>query len=258
MTKEDIQFESQRLKSVIEVDSEVSSRLKNLIAATSSLSADKYMEDVEKCIELATGDSTVKRSQLNPAAPAYNDIIDTIVVEAMTNAAELADVEQEGKFFTKQLEAQIETLSSKLEKNKIALKDLGKPLSPAEPNSQSTTTNSALPKTLKEIKLKDYETAHQVLRSNTDILTEQESNNLFMDAFGSVLAGQTEQGRALCQNALLLKNCEQVGTTVDKVDYFFQEMSDPANPKWGDFEKEVELVFKHIQERCKVLNQAQS
>lgn len=251
---DEISLEIQRLRANIEVQSEVLDRVERLVLAVKEKPQD-FVGDVDKCVQTAAGDSKVKRSALNTAAPPYNDIIDTIVVDFMTKAAELQNPEAEAIELVTQLESYMQSIEHHLVEYREKLDTLIKRQKEQPATHGEDHIVDALPETLEfsQTSIKDYEEAHRFLRSNPKIVTMAQGESLLLNAFEQVLMGRPEEGKKLCQNSLLIQNCAKVRSGIEGIDFFFKEMSDPINPKWKAFEKEVDLVFNHVEARCKRL-----
>ncbi|KAF5102637.1 hypothetical protein D0Z03_000382 [Geotrichum reessii] len=111
----------------------------------------------------------------------------------------------------------------------------------------------ASPDTIKfgEIKVGDYEKAHQYLVQHPWIVNEKEKDGLIMTAFEKELAGKTEDMKRIVHNSLLIQYCATLGR--DGINMFFARAGQKNHPANDAFLKDVDFTINHIKTRCQIL-----
>lgn len=115
---DNVNFNIKRLEAKHEVNTELYDRLNRLIPAIKD-NPTKYLGDVDLCIETAKGESTKERPLLSSVAPPFSDMIESIVVQTMTEAVEIGDPEAEAGHFVKKLEEQLNKVEEVIGSDKL-------------------------------------------------------------------------------------------------------------------------------------------
>ena len=115
----DLTFNLKRLEANLEVNTELVKRLDRLLKALKDPqleSPSKYLGDIDLCLEISqtadNNDNSQSRSLLSSVAPPYNDMIENIVEQSMSQAAgeEEQDLKKQETLFVWLLEGHFERL----------------------------------------------------------------------------------------------------------------------------------------------------
>lgn len=235
------------------------------------------MGDVDLCIKTAAGDSKKLRSELSTVAPMYNDLVDTLVTEAMTKAAETAGVSQtEGDIFIVELESSLVEIETRLKQYKqeydgLKEKKNGSKVAATPHTKEQSSLNGLDQVVLSEvkdeeksctsdfgsdfgnIKSENYSVARDFLINHPEIMTESQRlrDELSLKAFEEALADNMEKARQLVHNELLVGYCTDLEPA--KIDRLFHCIADPKHPARAAFLEEVGSTMLYIQKRCQIL-----
>lgn len=293
-----------RLEINNEVSAELIERLKRLVAAAEKNYAE-LLANVDLCVKVAQGDSTIQKPKTSPQAPTYNKMIESLVVQVITAVSEKPSSEREKDFLT-ELKGHLNKLETTLETETMEYNDLvderskhilsedlhtgfdstlinhndqtKKPSAGESSSKQTVTTTEVLnpgalakenegfiakdenpdevkasPDTIRfgEIKVGDYEKAHQFLIQHPWIVNEKEKDGLIMTAFEKELAGKTEDMKRIVHNSLLIQYCATLGR--DGINMFFARAGQKNHPANDAFLKDVDFTINHIKTRCQIL-----
>lgn len=86
--REQMKYNMTRLESNNETNTELIERLKRLLAAIEGSPNTKYFADVDLCVKTATGESKKDKPVLNPNAPTYKMMIESLVEQIITKTSE--------------------------------------------------------------------------------------------------------------------------------------------------------------------------
>ncbi|KAA8907350.1 hypothetical protein FN846DRAFT_704540 [Sphaerosporella brunnea] len=108
---------------------------------------------------------------------------------------------------------------------------------------------TALGREFAKIKFGEYQRCLQFIKQHPDVVAEQETDGLLIDAFNSQMAGKDAYARQCVHQALLLQYCRQLGP--DGVSLFFKRITTSGHQAQKVFHDDVNQTYNRIRERAK-------
>lgn len=294
---DNVNFNVKRLEAKHEVNTEFCERLNRLIPAIKDHPT-KYLGDVDLCIETAKGESTKERPLLSSVAPLFSDMIESVVVQTMTEAVDMGDPEAEAEHFVKKLEEQLKKVDEVIESDNLEYEALiaakTRLESAAEATAETEKMDHLADQTGKPASIEAMESCDQAItESSKEDQDDSETVHLlpatkkfceikvgdyslaqaFLTAHPDILTD--DQKDALMMRAFeqeLAENSKEVEILVHHAlllqycillgpsqwPIFFHRIEDVSHPAHKAFVSEVDMTIEHIRKRCKVLNQPTS
>lgn len=244
---EDLKNDVNRLRALLEVTIEVATRLDRLIKAV-KLDPMKYLGDVDLCLEVAKGVSKKERSTINLTAPAYNDLVENIVVKTMTLATEQPDSTAESVAFMNLLQTELDDLLAQISRDRAAFRSQ---LGLLQIVHQFHVTLAPDVREFSGIPVGDLQAAKMYLDTHPEILTSKAQAALVSSAYEAELLEDSRSVACIAQAVSV-----SAAYAEDKMK---QLLADSALVKLGDITKRYQIEYKffvgHVKSRCAALKQ---
>lgn len=246
-TFEALRADVNRLKALLEVNIEVAVRLDRLVKAV-KLDQTKYLGDVDLCLEVAKGTSTKERSTTSPTAPTYHDLVENIIVKAMTLAATQPDSASEAATFLQQLQAELDGLLKQIAPDRAKFRSQ---LAFLRVLHQFHVELTPGVREFSEIPVGDLRAARAYLDAHPEVLTSEAQAALVARAYEAELLGDSASVARIAQALSVAAPYAN-----DKMEQLLADTTGRAGSSAREnYQMEYDFFINHLKSRCDKLKQ---